>query len=57
MSRCARCRAHHVHDLHEAEAEVDGERVGVVEHRPLQRVVVPHQVLVETPLVLSLLGD
>lgn len=47
-------QTHHIHDLHEAEAEVYGERVGVIEHGTLQRVVVSHQVLVQSALVLSL---
>lgn len=45
---------HHVHDLQEAEREVDGERLRVVGHGPLQGVVVLDQLLVQLPLELAL---
>lgn len=51
-----RAGTHHVHDLQEAQREVDGERLRVIGHRPLQGVVVPHQLLVELPLELALQG-
>lgn len=49
-------RSYHIHDLHQAEAEVYGERVGVVEHRSLQSVVIFHEVSIQPPLMLSLNG-
>lgn len=45
---------HHVHDLQKAEREVDGERLRVVGHGPLQGVVVLDQLLVQLPLELAL---
>lgn len=42
---------YHIHDLHEAEAEFDGERLRVVGDRSHQRVVAHHQVLVQSALV------
>lgn len=47
---------HHIHDLQEAQGEVHGERLRVVGHRPLQRVVVLDQLLVQPPLELALQG-
>lgn len=55
-SPVAGARTHHVHDLQEAEGEVDGERLRVVGHGPLQGVVVLDQLLVELPLELALQG-
>ena len=51
-----RAGTHHVHDLQKAQGEVDGERLRVVDHGPLQGVVVLDQVLVELPLELALQG-
>lgn len=51
-----RAGTHHVHDLQKAQRKVDGERLRVVGHGPLQRVVVLDQVLVELPLELALQG-
>ena len=48
---------HHVHDLHEAEAEIDGESVRVIEDRSLQWVVVPHQVAVQPVLMFPLMRN
>lgn len=47
---------HHIHDLQKAQGEVHGERLRVVGHRPLQRVVVLDQLLVQPPLELALQG-
>lgn len=55
-SPVAGARTHHVHDLQEAQGEVDGERLRVVGHGPLQGVVVLDQLLVELPLELALQG-
>lgn len=61
-SRTRRCVAreprqtHHIHDLQETQGEVHGERLRVVGHRPLQRVVVLDQLLVQPPLELALQG-
>lgn len=45
---------HHIHYLHEAEAEVDSEALRVIEDWSLQRVVVSHQVSVQPALVFPL---
>ena len=45
------CATHHVDDLLQREAELELERLRLVEHRPLQVVVLGHQVLDESPLV------
>lgn len=50
---CVRA-SHHVHDLQQTEAKVDGQTVRVVVDRPLQGVVVLHQLLVEAPLMHTL---
>lgn len=55
MARAPR-QTHHIHDLQEAQGEVHGERLRVVGHRPLQRVVVLDQLLVQPPLELALQG-
>lgn len=52
----AGARTHHVHDLQEAQREVDGERLRVVGHGPLQWIVVLDQFFVELPLELALQG-
>lgn len=45
---------YHVHDLYQTEGKDDGERVGVVAHRPLHPVVVFQEVLEQVPLVRTL---
>lgn len=49
-------QTHHVHDLHEAESEMDSERLGIICNWSLQRVVIFQQLLVKLPLELSLQG-
>jgi len=51
-----RLQTHHIHDLHEAESEVDSEWLGIIGNRSLQRVVIFQQLLVKLPLELSLQG-
>ncbi len=45
---------YHIHDLHEGEAEVNGESLRVIGNWPLQWVVVSHQVPVQSALVCPL---
>lgn len=45
---------YHVHDLYQAEREVDGEREGIVGHRSLHPVVVLQEVPQQVPLVRTL---
>lgn len=45
---------YHVHDLYQTEGEDDGERVGVIAHRPLHPVVVLQEVFQQVPLVRTL---
>lgn len=45
---------YHIHDLHEGEAEVNGESLGVVTDWSHQRVVAVHQVLVQSALMWTL---
>ena len=42
---------HHVHDLLESQAKLQDHRVGLIGHRPLQSLVLGHQVVDESPLV------
>lgn len=45
---------YHVHDLYQTEGEDNGERVGVIAHRPLHPVVILQEVLQQVPLVRTL---
>ena len=42
---------HHVHDLLESQAKLQDHSVGLIGHRPLQSLVLRHQVVDQSPLV------
>ena len=42
---------HHVHDLLESQTKLQDHSVGLIGHRPLQSLVLRHQVVDESPLV------
>lgn len=46
------CDTYHVDDLHEREAEGELQRIALVDHRPLQHVVMVQQV-VQQPLLME----
>ena len=55
--RLGQLRTHHVNDLLEREPEGEVDGVGLVVDRPLQLVVVAHEVLQEPPLVVTAVGS
>lgn len=51
-----RLQTYHIHNLHEAESEIDSEWLGIICNWSLQGIVIFQQLLVKLPLKLSLQG-
>ena len=50
--RCElQCPAYHVQNLLESQPELEGDRLALVDHGPLQPLVVGHQVIQQPPLM------